>query len=301
MVSQRDFAQPPVFRPLPFRLRDAVDGPHPFTGHQKLGVYFQPDDCAFPLETSAECLTGIGATKTPTGGANWRAADSFVVYTWIDCDLVGMGQGQDAVNALRQRTQRAHENNVQTVVERVFWTGGDFATSQYLAADTPITEVVGGSTVTLQTGATTVVTGTYDITKAISLLEGAMADCYGGVPLIHVPREVTPFLVANHLIKESNTVLKTVGNNSIVVPGPGYPGTGPDGAEPDPGTTWIYATGSVKMWASEPVFTAGTAAELLDRETNSTVLILEQRFMFGWDCCHFAIQVDLPNTSTITP
>lgn len=276
-----------------------MDGPHPFTGHQKLGVVFQPDDCSFPLETSSDCLTGIGAAKEPTASVNYRGADSFVVYTWLDCGLVGMGQGANAVEELKQRTRRAHENNVQTVVENVFWTGGSFATSQYLAADTPISETVGGSIVNLQTAAN-IITGTYDITKAISLLEGAMATCYGGVPLIHVPREVTPFLANAHLIKEAGSLIKTTGNNSIIVPGPGYPGTGPDGEAPDANTTWIYATGSVKMWRSEPFFTAHNAGELLLRDVNDTVEILEQRFMFGWDCCHFAIQVALPNT-TIEP
>lgn len=291
MVSQRDWASPPTFRPLPFRLRDSIDVEQ-FAGHQKLGVMYQPDDCSFPLETSTQCLTGIGALKVPTGGANWRGADPFAVYTWIDCDLVGTGEAE-----LRQRTLRAHQNNVQTVVEQVFWTGGDYGTHQYLATETPVTESVGGSVVNLQTGVTSV-TGTYDIVKAISLLEGQMAACYGGTPIIHVPRSVTAFLSDHHLVTKSGQVLKT-DNGSIVVPGPGYPGTGPDGAEPDANTTWIYATGSVKMWQSDTQFIARDAAELLRRSNNSTYLIIEQWFMLGWDCCHFAVQVDLPNTTTI--
>lgn len=297
MVSQRDWATPPVFRSLPFRLRDAADGPHPFTGHQKLGVRFQPDDCAFPLETSTACLTGVGAAKVPTAGANWRAADPFVVYTWVDCGLVGLGDGEDAVTELKNRTTRAHENNAQTVVENVFWTGGDFSTSQYLAADAAITETVGGSVISLQTAATVPVTGAVDIVKAISILEGAMADCYGGTPMIHVPRSVTPYLSDHHLVTKANTLLKT-DNGSIVVPAPGYPGTSPAGVAPAADTAWIYATGSVKMWQSEPFFNSRGAAEFLRRSNNDTYLILEQWFMFGWDCCHFAVLVDLPNIAT---
>lgn len=290
MVSQRDWASPPTFRPLPFRLRDAIDVEQ-FTGHQKLGVMYQPDDCSVPLETTTQCLTGVGSTKLPTGGANWRGADPFAVLTWIDCDLVGVGEEE-----LKQRTLRAHQNNVQTVVEQVFWTGGDFGTHQYLATETPVTEVSGGSSINLQTGATSV-TGTYDITKAISILEGQMASCYGGVPLIHVPRSVTAFLSKDHLATKSGQVLKT-DNGSIVIPGPGYPGTGPAGQAATVDSVWIYATGNVKMLQSEPIFRARDAAELLNRSINSTVLILEQWFMLFWDCCHFAVQVDLPNTAT---
>ena len=289
MASQRDWATPPEFRPLPFRLRDAITVEQ-FTGHQKLGVMYQPDDCSFPLQTSTQCLTGLGAAKESTGGANWRGADPFAVYTWIDCGLVGVGEDE-----LRARTLRAHQNNVQTVVEEVFWTGGDFGTHQFLATETPVTEASGGSVVNLQTSAETI-TGTYDIVKAISVLEGAMAGCYGGVPLIHVPRSVTPFLSDHHLVTKAGQVLKT-DNGSIVVPGPGYSGTGPAGQAATADTVWIYATGNVKMLQSATQFMARDAAELLLRSTNSTVLILEQWFMLFWDCCHFAVQVDLPNSS----
>lgn len=269
-----------------------MDGPHPFTGHQKLGVYFQPDDCSFPLETTAECVSGIGAVKEPTADTNFRGADPFVLYTWLDCGLVGVGYDE-----LRDRTLKAHQHNAQTVVEEVFWTGGMFSTSPHLAyAGAPITDVVGGSTVNLQTAATTI-TGTYDITKAISLLEQEMAGCYGGTPLIHVPRGVTAFLSQQHLVEPTGDQILTR-NGSIIVPAPGYPGTSPAGAAPTADTTFIYATGSVKMWESAPNFITGTAREMLVRDTNETTLIVEQWFMFGWDCCHFAIQVDLPNTST---
>lgn len=295
MVSKRDFATPPTFRPLPYRLMGAADGPHPLTGHQKLGVYYQPDDCSLPLETTSDCLTGTGAAKVATAGANWQGTDPFPVYTWLPCDLVGIGE-PNALEALRSRTRRAHDNNVQRLVEEIFWTGGTYGYGQHLDAGTPVTETSGGSVVNLQTAASVVATGSHDVTNAISLIEDAMAGCYGGVPLIHVPRALTAYLDQQHLITKQGEFLKT-GNGSIVIPGPGYPGTGPDGAAPTAGNTWIFATGQVKLWASEPFFTAQNAAEVLRHDLNSTVLILEQWFMLGWDCCHFAIQVEIPNTA----
>ena len=69
-------------------------------------------------------------------------------------------------------------------------------------------------------------------------------------------------------------------------------------AAPATNTAWIYATGTVKMWRSEVEFIARDAGELLRRNTNETFLIAEQWFMLGWDCCHFAILVDLPITVT---
>lgn len=294
MVSIRDWVTPPKFEPLQYRLRDAVDGPHQYQGHQKLGVQFTPDSCSFPLETSSTCVSGIGALKTATGSLPNRGADSFAVYTWIDCSLVGLGYDE-----LKARTLRAHENNAQTVVESVFWTGGASSTSQHLAENTAITETVGGSTVNLQTAASVIVTGAVDVVEAIGRLEQSMAGCYGGTPIIHMPRGVVAHLAANHLVEKKGPRLLTP-LGSIIVAAPGYPGTAPDGSTPTAGTTWLYATGSVKMLQSEVMFTDQSVSEILRHDLNDSVLIIEQRFTFMWDCCHFAIPVSLGGVITGT-
>jgi hypothetical protein len=293
VVSTRDWAQPPQFTPLSYRLTDVVDGPRPFTGHQKLGVTFEPNPCTVPLETTVACVTGTGSAKAPTAELDWRGADPFVVYTWLPCGLVSLGEAE-----LRRLTLAAHQNNAPTAVERVFWSGGDFATAQFLAANSADarSEVVGGNTVTLQTGATTI-TGTYDVVEAIGLLEEFMAGCYGGTPLIHVPRRATPHLAAHHQLTARGGRLVTT-NGSVVVPAPGYPLTGPDGTAAPAGHAWFYATGAVAMWQSEPMWTARSAREYLGRATNETTLIVEQWFMLGWDCCHYAVLVNLGGVVT---
>ena len=292
MVSQRDWTTPPKFEPLQYRLLDAVDGPHPFPGHTKLGTMYTPDTCSMPLETSTACLTGTGAAKSTTGSIPNRGTDPFAIYTWLDCPLVGTD-----VTELEDRVRQGHANNAPTVVERVFWTGGAFNTSQHLAEDTPIVETVGGSTVTIQTAAT-IITGTYDVVEAIGLLEEAMAGCYGGTPMIHVPRRATPHLITNHLLKTKGNKLYTDGNNSCVIPAPGYSRTGPDGTTPAAGLAWFYATGSIKAWRTDVQIFARSPREYVGRGTNDTTLIAEQRFMFGWDCCHFAILVNLGGVIT---
>lgn len=287
MVSQRDWTSPPAFQPLQGRLQDAVDGPYPFTGHLKLGAMYSAEVCATPLQTSAACASGTGSTKVSLTGVNNRATDPFVVYTWLDCPLVGTSETE-----LRQRTEAVHNHNAPTVVETVFWTGGDFNVSQHLAEDTPITETVGGSLVTLQTGATTI-TGTYDVVEALGILEETMGFCYGGTPLIHVPRGAVPHMNSKYLIKEQGATIRTIGNRSIVVAAPGYKRTGPDGVVAPAGHAWFYATGAVKMWKSDPIVRYRDVREFLKRDTNDTVLVHEERYMFGWDCCHYAILVKL--------
>jgi hypothetical protein len=127
----------------------------------------------------------------------------------------------------------------------------------------------------------------------IAALEQAMATCYGGRPFIHVPRETLAYASNAHLLTDRNGRLYT-DSGSIVVPGAGYTGTGPDGSGGLPGTTvWFYATGKVKAWSSAIDFTQQTVAEAVYRPTNRSVIIAKQWWMLGWDCCHFAVQVDL--------
>lgn len=273
-----------------------MDGPHPFTGHQKKGLIFAPDDCSVPVEYATTCVTGFGDEKEPTAEIPYRGADPFVVYSWIDCGMVGVGYEE-----LRSRTERAHVNNVQTRVEQIFWAGSDYARYPYLAYDgAEVTEVAGGSTVVLQTAADVIVTGVVDVVEAIGMLEEAMGDCYGGTPILHMEQEVVAHLAYNHLIEQRGKQLRTL-NGSIIAAAPGYPGTSPAGAAPVAGNSWIYATGSVKMWQSPLTFTARNAREVLGREINDTVLVAEQWFALAWDCCHFAIQVSLGGAITGTP
>lgn len=295
-VSPKDWASPPTFTPNAYRLRGAVDGPHQFTGHQKLGLYYQPDVCTRPLETSTQCLTGAGAPKVSQGGANWRGANPFVVYTWLDCSLVGSDEEK-----LKAETLAAHNNGVQATVENVFWSGGAYGTYPRLAyTGAPITEVVNGSTVTLQTSATVPVTGIFDIVEAVGLLEYNIGLCYGGRPILHMPQLAVAHMAANHLLVEKNGKLFTFAG-SQVVGAPGYLRTGPDGTAPANNGFWIYATGAVKWWQSDVRFMAHDVKELLGRSTNDTVLIAEQWFALGWDCCHFAMQVSGGGVITGTP
>lgn len=296
MVSQKDWASPPTFTPALYRLRDAVSEVQQFTGHQKLGVIYESDVCVRPIETTTQCLTGTGTAKTASEGANFRGATPFAVYTWLDCGLVGTGEAK-----LKADTLRAHNNNVQSTVEQVFWSGGLYNTYPHLAyTGAAVTEISGGSTVTLQTSATVPVTGTYDIVEAVALLEYYMGQCYGGRPLLHMSRIGLEHMAANHLLVEKNGKLSTMGG-SIVVGAPGYLRSGPNGVEPTNNGFWIYATGAVKWWQSDVSWMARDAKEFLARSDNDTVLIAEQWFALGWDCCHYAIQVSSGGVITGTP
>lgn len=288
-TNQRDWAEAPAFTPLPHTLLD-VSPPVPFTGHQKLGVMYQVDSCATPLEYNVACVTGTGAAKSPTADVLWRAADPFVVYSWLPCTFAG----GEPPEKLKADTLAAHRDNVARTVGSIFWTGGNTPTSQKLASNTSTIITSGGSDVVLQTAAT-VVTGTGNaLDLSIGLLEQSMADCYGGTPFLHIPRKLIAILASMHQLQDRDGALYTKGGSRIVA----YsgPNTGPDGTAAPAGFAWVYATSPVKVWAGPVQWTADDAAEILRRDINGTVLIAEQRFAAGWGCCHFASLVSLDST-----
>lgn len=290
--NQRDFATGPAFTPLPYCLLETFP-PVPFTGHQKLGVMYQVPSCAAPNQYSqVDCSNSTGPSKEPSADVVWRGADPFVVYSWLPCAFVG--SGDEIPEDLRNDTRAAHENNVKRVVGEIFWTGGELGDDQYqrLSSDTAVTVTSGGSDVLLQTAAT-VVTGS-GIVGTVGALEQNMADCYGGVPVLHVPHGFLAQLAAEHLLMDEPDAqgrLRTKAGSIVVT----YAGdnTGPDGSAAPAGSVWLYATGQIKTWAGEIRWTARDAGEMLVKATNGTVLIAEQRFMVGWDCCHFAALVSL--------
>jgi hypothetical protein len=77
----------------------------------------------------------------------------------------------------------------------------------------------------------------------------------------------------------------------LVAAGAGYPGTSPAGAAPATGESWIYATGAVTMRRGD--IKTFTLSESINRGNNTIEMIAERTYVLGWDCCHFAILVDI--------
>jgi hypothetical protein len=300
MVSMRRAAEPPVFTPAGYGLlsvaepaSDAADT------HWRNGVQFQPTYCGVALDTAAVCVTGGVSKSALPNGIPIRGADPFGVYAWLDCSPVGYSPDQ-----WRDMTTRALTNNEAAKVERVFWTGAVQGGTVYphLAANTAVSEGTSGvgQVVSLQTAASVVVTGAVDVVEAVGLLEGAMAGCYGGTPVIHVPRKAVAMLAAWGLVVRDGPRLRTPAG-SLLAAGLGYPGTGPDGTDPAAGTGWLYATGAVKYWRSPVELTGQNPADWVGRAKNDQTLIAERTYVVGWDCCHFAVPVSLGGDITGTP
>jgi hypothetical protein len=258
--------------------------------------------------TYDECIATTGAPDGPVPepsvkDANvdsvLRGATPFTPYVRFDCSPVGNEEARRVANDALARSEAWQ-------VERAFWTGvadGQDVIFPHLAANA---EVEDGQETLLQTAASPVVTGgAVDIVSGLGLLEQALADCYGGVGVIHVPAKLLPTLDGNGLLRpvqgrdvgsgQFGRQLQTLNGNLVAI-GAGYPGTGPDGTDPGDDASWMYATGAVFMYRSEAKI--HTDAQSLNRDNNTLEMIAERTYVLGWDCCHLAVLVNLGESTS---
>jgi len=276
---------------MPYGLFTVVDERPVDDPHLLQGVEYQPL-CGGAGSTFDYCVTGgPGPGFYPTGSRQFRGATPFTVFTEIDCAPVGdtwAQAGEDAKNLLM--TTEEYQ------VERAFWTGqvGGLDNQMYphLAANAAVTTpvVTNGLQVTLQTQAVIVSGGPLSPVAAIGLLEGQIAACYVGQAVIHVPETAIPALANLNMLRERGGGLYTQNGNRLVA-GSGYPGTSPSGVTPQAGTTWMYATGQLFMYRG-PIQIVAREEASLDRSTNTLKMRAYRTYVLGWDCCHFAVQIN---------
>lgn len=286
----RMLVDPPRRQPMPYGLFTAVDERVVDDPHLLAGVEYMPL-CGGSGTTFDWCVTGgPGPGFYGTAARTFRAATPFTVFSEVDCAPVGTwDQEREDARSILQATE-------QYQVENAFWTGavGGLANQAYphLAASSALTTpvVTNGLQVTLQTQAVIVSGGPLSAPAAIGQLEGALAACYDGQGIIHAPETAIPALANLNMLKERGGKLYTQ-NGNIVVAGAGYPGTSPSGATPQPGTTWLYATGQIFMYRGAVQDVAREEASL-DRSINTLKMRAYRTYVLGWDCCHFAVQIN---------
>jgi hypothetical protein len=287
-VARQLIDLPAVFTPLSGGLWDSVQTPSADSVHWQQGITWV-ERCPAGDTTYDECIavTGTGAppdppAKTPNVDQTYRGATPVTVIAEFECTPIGIGEAQSVAQDALARVE-------QHQLENAFWTG--LAADQtvvfpHLGADA---EVVDGEVV-LQPTATPVVTGA-DVAAALGALEQELAACYKGQGLIHVPREALPTLAAWNLVEHDSSGRLVTANGNLIVAGGGYPGTGPDGAAPADGTTWIYATGAAFGYRSNVYFTQ--VRDSLDRASNTLRMQAERNYLIGFECCLLAAHIVL--------
>jgi len=286
----------PSFTPLRFGLLSVAE---PVTSAERwrMGIMRrQPvcDGAASILMLPCPPTGGPQVVPTVTGSPN-IGANSFRAYAHVPCAPVGWGPNLDELKA---RAQAALTNGEGRVLESVFWTGSlDFGGGTFyphLAANAPVSGAPqGAAQVLLQPPAATPVGSTAaDPVIQLGELEQALAECYGGEGVIHVPRKALAQLDHDGVIHREGQQLRTISGNLVA----GYSGgryPGPDGSTPSAGNAWFYGTGAVQVYRG-PIDEIGEVpAEFIGRVDNSTVYVVARDYLVTFDCCLIAVQATL--------
>lgn len=175
------------------------------------------------------------------------------------------------------RAQRKLEVGESTALEEQLWTG-----------------VVAGVTTnnpSLQSTAQ-VITNTVTLPHdALAILDQAIGECSATQGMIHIRPQTLTFLVQNGIVRrEGNVYLSPMDN--IVVPGRGYPGTGPAG-QAVAATEWMYGHPGIVQVRRGPIIRLGEddKPSQYQHVTNDRLVIVERVAHVALDptCCVYAI------------
>lgn len=285
--------QPAGFTPAPYGLLSVAESRTSPSPHWQAGAIWE-DLCGPPGTTYELCFTDsptvTGAAPAKTSGAVHEdfAATPFTVYSRVDCSAVGFYEDSEAegVQVLTRWEQWQ--------IEYAFWTGIVAGVPNvaypHLAANADVFSTVDNAT--LQMAATVPSMTPRDPATALGIVENALADCYAGIGVIHIPVELIPRFIQAYVIYRDGARLRTY-NGNYVVAGAGYPNTSPAGAVvPSDGSGWIYATPPVFIYRS-PLRTI-SARETLDRNIDTVEALSERTVLLGYSCCLAAAPVAVP-------
>lgn len=290
MAGPRNLVAPPQFDPRNFGLLSVVQARYDEPDeHWRNGVTWQ-DICGLgSLTFDQYCLTtgtipvsgAAPASKVDNIDWNTYGAIPFTVFAKVDCSPVGYSQEEQRARAIDALTRtEAYQ------VENAFWTGtaGGSANQVYprLAANESVSDPSLFPVTQLQCAATAI-SGTtiLDAVEGLGRVEAALAACYQGKGVIHVPVLLAAQLFQWNLVEVNAGQLRTKAGNLVAIGG-GYPGTSPAGATTT-GALWIYATGPVFAYRSAS-FTF-RFAEMLNRTNNTLETIVERTYVLGYSCC----------------
>lgn len=284
---------PAGFTPAPYGILSVAESRTSPSPHWQGGVIWE-DLCGPPGTTYDLCLTesptvtGAAPAKVSTAFHEDFAANAFTIYSRVDCSAVGFYEDSEAESV--QVLTRWE----QWQIEFAFWTGIVAGVPNvaypHLAADTNVFSAVGGAI--LQQAADVPQPAAQDPATALGIVENALADCYAGIGVIHIPVELLPRFIEAFVVYRDGARLRTY-NGNYVVAGAGYPNTAPDGSSsPVDGSGWIYATPPVFLYRS-PLRTI-SARETLDRTVDTVEALSERTVLLGYSCCLAAAPVAAP-------
>lgn len=220
-----------------------------------------------PEDADPKTLLGSGANQT---------YEPYVLYAADKCSTFG-----SQLREFYDRAQRKLLTGEAAALEEILWTGAFNGTSlpgnPFLADDPTI-----------------ITAGSPAASVALARLEQAIAECSASRGMIHVrPQVLVELLTARAIRREGNVYLSPMDN--IVVPGRGYPGTGPTGQAVG-ATEWMYGHPGIVQVRRGAIIRLGedNLASQVDRLVNDRLVVVERIAHVAFDptCCYFAVEFD---------
>lgn len=263
------------------------------------GMEFVPETCLSVRNWDPICNSSTG---TPAGDFEDASVPPdavlvrpFQLYLPVTCDAQS-----SVARDLPGVAQRGLEAGTSKGMEQVFWSGIANSGNFSLVGSTPNVQgdAFTGVSGVLNASATTAPVG-LSPDRAIATLTQFLGACgLGSRGMIQAP----PFVVQlwgglGHLDKDGERLV-TESRGDIVVPGAGYPGTGPTGnpaAVPTSTAMWAYATGMVEYRLGDIDLVSDQIAEVLERKQNVVTWTAERMVAVTNDgCCTAGVLIAIP-------
>lgn len=247
------------------------------------GVKYEPEICG---DTGTGIYAGCETSNVSADpGIEIAELEPFVIWAGDSCSPVG---NRDWQGRARKKLGACESS----IIETELWRGAvnraqDWA-NPYLAS--PDAVLISGGT-------------PLDPTNALACLEQALADCNcGSNGMIHATHQlVTLWAAASLIIVEQSRLVTHLG--TVIVPGAGYDGSGPapthdDLPEAPVWSIWAYATSPVHLRLGPVAVLPSDLSQSLNRVTNTAFFWAQRIVVAGFDCCHYAVEVDVAPCSS---
>ncbi|MFU0240451.1 cupin [Streptomyces scabiei] len=242
--------------------------------HELMGVEWMALGCCPVRQWEDPCLTEESPGEESPGEApqkefcrpEFEHATPITLYAGSECSTLGWTHEEAVAHA-----RATMDLGEQQGLEAAFW----------------------NSRLTTDVEDLTPPEGPLTVAQGVALLEGCLAEAYGGVGVLHVPAGAAALLGCCNLLHEDPATgsLRTLAGNCAVI-GAGYSAmnTGPGGIPAEPGTTWLYITGPVHIRRG-PLDVIPNRSASVNIRTNDRRILLERTYVVGTTCTVCAVQV----------
>lgn len=186
---------------------------------------------------------------------------AYALYLPETCTARGVGPLEE----FRARATTAFAAREGGAVEHEFWTGSLIPANPHL----------------MDGNATVLAVASTSPTNGLAMLEQAIADTQQAGMIHATPATVTAWVGAL-LLQRNGANLETM-LGTTVVPGVGYPGTGPGTGALSATEDWAFATGMVEVRRTEPFLVPDGIEQALLRSMNDVTYRAERYVLTTWD------------------